>query len=45
MPHLTVCPSPHQSHPAVVGGVPDNPDSRYPEHGSGAPVFLYSVFE
>ncbi|MCH79571.1 hypothetical protein A2U01_0000322 [Trifolium medium] len=45
MPHLSLCPSPHQSHPAAVGDVPGNPDSRYPEHGSGAPAVSYSVSE
>ncbi|MCI42545.1 hypothetical protein A2U01_0063782, partial [Trifolium medium] len=31
MQHPTLCPSPHLSHPAVVGDVPHNPDSKHPE--------------
>ncbi|MCI92076.1 hypothetical protein A2U01_0113372, partial [Trifolium medium] len=34
MPHQSVGPTPHQNRPAAVGGVPDSPDSRYPEHDS-----------
>ncbi|MCI43626.1 hypothetical protein A2U01_0064864, partial [Trifolium medium] len=30
--------TPHQNHPAIVGDAPDSPDSRYPEHDSGAPA-------
>ncbi|MCI48804.1 hypothetical protein A2U01_0070047, partial [Trifolium medium] len=36
MPHLSRGPSHHRKHSAVVGDVPDNPDSRYPAHDSGA---------
>ncbi|MCI44312.1 hypothetical protein A2U01_0065551, partial [Trifolium medium] len=38
MPHLALGPSPHQSHPATVGDVPESPDSKHPEHGSDAPA-------
>ncbi|MCI76738.1 hypothetical protein A2U01_0098008, partial [Trifolium medium] len=38
MPHPALDPSLHQSHPAVVDDVPDNPDSEYPAHGSDAPA-------
>ncbi|MCI84745.1 hypothetical protein A2U01_0106023, partial [Trifolium medium] len=27
-PHQSVGPTPHQNHPAAVGDVPDNPDSK-----------------
>ncbi|MCI89890.1 hypothetical protein A2U01_0111179 [Trifolium medium] len=37
MPHRSRGPSHRQRHPAVVGDVLDNPDSRYPTHDSGAP--------
>ncbi|MCI79940.1 hypothetical protein A2U01_0101211, partial [Trifolium medium] len=30
VPHQSVDPGPHQSHPATVGDVPGSPDSRYP---------------
>ncbi|MCI34826.1 hypothetical protein A2U01_0056047, partial [Trifolium medium] len=35
--------TPHQNHPAAVGDVPDSPDSKHPEHGSGAPAVSWSV--
>ncbi|MCI45572.1 hypothetical protein A2U01_0066811, partial [Trifolium medium] len=38
VPHQSVCPSPHQNHPVVVDDVSDSPDSKYPEHDSGAPT-------
>ncbi|MCI68892.1 hypothetical protein A2U01_0090153, partial [Trifolium medium] len=37
--------APHQNHPAVVGDVPGNPDSRCPTHDSGAPAVSWSVSE
>ncbi|MCI86840.1 hypothetical protein A2U01_0108121 [Trifolium medium] len=37
MPHQSVSPAPHLNHPAAVGDVSDNPDSKHPEHGSDAP--------
>ncbi|MCI83092.1 hypothetical protein A2U01_0104367, partial [Trifolium medium] len=44
-PHQSVGLTPHQNHHAAVGDVPDNPDSKYPEHGSGAPAVSWSVSE
>ncbi|MCI97141.1 hypothetical protein A2U01_0118441, partial [Trifolium medium] len=35
----------HQRHSVVVGDVPDNPDSRYPEHDSDVPAVSWSVSE
>ncbi|MCI47170.1 hypothetical protein A2U01_0068411, partial [Trifolium medium] len=43
MPHLSRGPSHHQKHSTVVDDVPDNPDSRYPAHDSGAPAVSWSV--
>ncbi|MCI94399.1 hypothetical protein A2U01_0115697, partial [Trifolium medium] len=40
VPHQSVDPAPHHNHPAVVGDVPGNPDSRYLAHDSGAPAVL-----
>ncbi|MCI87965.1 hypothetical protein A2U01_0109250, partial [Trifolium medium] len=44
-PHPTVCPSHHWSLPDAEGGVPHNPDSKHPKHGSDAPTVLWSVSE
>ncbi|MCI74756.1 hypothetical protein A2U01_0096020, partial [Trifolium medium] len=45
VPHQSIDPAPHQNHPAVVGDVPGNPDSRYPARGFGAPAVSWSVSE
>ncbi|MCI76236.1 hypothetical protein A2U01_0097505, partial [Trifolium medium] len=45
VPHQSVYPDPHQNHPADVGDVPGNPDSRCPAHDSGAPAVSWSVYE
>ncbi|MCI78143.1 hypothetical protein A2U01_0099413 [Trifolium medium] len=38
MPHLSRGSSHHRKHSVVVDGAPDNPDSKYPAHDSGAPA-------
>ncbi|MCI65862.1 hypothetical protein A2U01_0087120, partial [Trifolium medium] len=45
VPHQSICPAPHQNHPAAMGDVSDSPDSKYPEHDSGAPTISWSVSE
>ncbi|MCI97220.1 hypothetical protein A2U01_0118521, partial [Trifolium medium] len=43
--HQSVGLTPHQNRLAAVGGVPDSPESKYPEHDSGAPAVSWSVSE
>ncbi|MCI77564.1 hypothetical protein A2U01_0098834, partial [Trifolium medium] len=38
VPHQSVDPAPHQSHPAAVDDVPGSPDSRCSAHEFGAPA-------
>ncbi|MCI30904.1 hypothetical protein A2U01_0052115, partial [Trifolium medium] len=45
VPHQSDGLTPYQNHPAAVDDAPDSPDSRYPEHDSGAPAVSCSVSE